>query len=60
MILLVGLIGFLVLQNQNVFSQARQSRAERFRHSGVIWDEDRSAASDPRTEQLRRPPVLTT
>src|SRR5678816_4229749 len=50
MILLVGLIGFLVLQNQNVFSQARQSRAERFRHSGVIWDEDHSAASDPRSD----------
>ena len=55
MILLVGLIGFLVLQNQNVFSQARQSRAERFRHSGVIWDEDRSAASDPRSDATEAP-----
>ena len=55
MILLVGLIGFLVLQNQNVFSQARQSRAERFRHSGVIWDEDHSAASDPRTDATEAP-----
>jgi len=55
MILLVGLIGFLVLQNQNVFSQARQSRAERFRHSGVIWDEDRSAGSDPRSDATEAP-----
>lgn len=55
MILLVGLIGFLVLQNQNVFSQARQSRAERFRHSGVIWDEDRPAASDPRSDATEAP-----
>src|SRR6476646_995824 len=55
MILLVGLIGFLVLQNQNVFSQARQSRAERFRHSGVIWDEDRSALGDRRSDVTEAP-----
>ena len=54
-ILFVGLIGFLVLQNQSVFSQARQSRGDRFRHSGAIWNEDRAAADDPKSDATEAP-----
>src|SRR6266545_7738103 len=48
---IVGLVGFLILQSQNVFSQAnRQNRGDRFRHNGVIEDEDRSSFGDPRSD----------
>ena len=50
-----GLIAFLVLQNQTVFSQARQSRAERFRHNGAVNDEDRSAVDDLKSDATEAP-----
>jgi len=50
-----GLIAFLVLQNQTVFSQARQSRAERFRHNGAVNDEDRSAVDDVKSDATEAP-----
>jgi CxxC motif-containing protein (DUF1111 family) len=50
-----GLIAFLVLQNQTVFSQARQSRAERFRHNGAVSDEDRSAVDDLKSDATEAP-----
>ena len=54
-ILSAGLIGLFVLQYQNVFSQPRQSRAERFRHSGVMSDEDRLAGGDPKSDATEAP-----
>src|SRR6266536_1442917 len=55
-LLIPGLVGFLVLQSQAVFSQAtRQNRGDRFRHNGVIEDEDRSAIGDPRSDATEAP-----
>jgi len=55
-LLILGLVGFLILQSQNVFSQAnRQNRGDRFRHNGVIEDEDRSALGDPRSDATEAP-----
>src|SRR5215831_16342514 len=54
-ILFVGLIGFLILQNQSVFSHGRQSRAERFRQSGAIADEDHPTGGDPKSDATEAP-----
>jgi hypothetical protein len=43
-LLIPGLVVLFVLQNQKVFSQpTRQNRGERFRHNGVIENEDHSS-----------------
>ena len=61
MLMVLGLVGFLILQSQNVFSQAnRQNRGDRFRHNGVMEDEDRSVVGDPKSDATERRPVLTT
>ena len=55
-ILIPGLVGFLILQTQNVFSQAnRQNRGDRLRHNGVIEDEDRSAFGNPKSDATEAP-----
>ncbi len=55
-LLILGLVGFLILQSQNVFSQAnRQNRGDRFSHNGVIEDEDRSSFGDPRSDATEAP-----
>jgi len=55
-ILIPGLVGFLILQTQNVFSQAnRQNRGDRLRHNGVIEDEDRSAFGNPNSDATEAP-----
>src|SRR5438309_9229367 len=55
-LVVLGLVGFLILQSQNVFSQAnRQNRGDRFRHNGVIEDEDRSVVGDPKSDATEAP-----
>jgi CxxC motif-containing protein (DUF1111 family) len=55
-LLIPGLFGFLILQTQNVFSQSnRQNRGDRFRHNGVIEDEDQSAFGDRRSDATEAP-----
>ncbi len=55
-LLILGLAGFLILQSQNVFSQAnRQNRGDRFRHNGVIEDEDRSVVDDKKSDATEAP-----
>ena len=55
-ILIPGLVGFLILQTQNVFSQAnRQNRGDRLRHNSVIEDEDRSAFGNPNSDATEAP-----
>lgn len=55
-LLLPGLVSFLILQTQDVFSHAnRQSRGDRFRHSGVIEDEDRSTSGDRGSDATEAP-----
>jgi CxxC motif-containing protein (DUF1111 family) len=56
MLMVLGLVGFLILQSQNVFSQAnRQNRGDRFRHNGVMEDEDRSVVGDPKSDATEAP-----
>lgn len=55
-ILIPGLVGFLILQTQNVFSQAnRQNRGDRLRHNSVTEDEDRSAFGNPNSGATEAP-----
>ena len=55
-ILIPGLVGFLILQTQNVFSQAnRQNRGDGLRHNGVIENEDRSAFGNPNSDAIEAP-----
>src|SRR5919198_2780217 len=53
--LFVGLFGFLVLQNQSVFSQARQNGGDRFRHNSVMGDEDPAVTSDLKSDATEAP-----
>ena len=57
LILLVpGFLGFLFLQSQNVFSQAnRQNRGDRFRHNGLMEDEDRAVVGEPKSDATEAP-----
>ncbi len=57
LILLVpGFLGFLFLQSQNVFSQAnRQNRGDRFRHNGLMEDEDRAIVGESKSEATEAP-----
>jgi CxxC motif-containing protein (DUF1111 family) len=51
--LILGLAAFLI---STAASQSnRQSRRDRFRHNGVIEDEDRSAVGDPRSDATEAP-----
>ena len=51
--LIVGLAAFLI---STAASQSnRQNRRDRFRHNGVIEDEDRSAIGDPRSDATEAP-----
>src|ERR1041384_3308390 len=53
--LFAALIAFPILQNHSAFSQARQSRAERFRHNGAVTGEDRPAVDDPKSDATEAP-----
>jgi CxxC motif-containing protein (DUF1111 family) len=54
--LIPALAGLLILQTQTVSSQAnRQNRGDRFRHNGVIEDEDQSALGDRRSDATEAP-----
>jgi hypothetical protein len=55
-LLIPGLVVLFVLQNQKVFSQAtRQNRGERFRHNGVIENEDHSSFGAPSSDAAEAP-----
>jgi len=53
--LFAALIAFPILQNHSVFSQARQSRAERFRHNGAVTAEDRPAVDNSKSDATEAP-----
>src|SRR6266567_2976580 len=51
--LILGLAAFLI---STAASQSnRQNRRDRFRHNGMIEDEDRSAIGDPRSDATEAP-----
>ena len=55
-LLVPGFLGFLFLQSQNVFSQAnRQNRGDRFRHNGLMEDEDRAVVGEPKSDAKEAP-----
>src|ERR1043166_1551440 len=53
--LFAALIAFPIFQNHSVFSQARQSRAERFRHNGAVTAEDRPAVDNSKSDATEAP-----
>jgi len=51
-----GFLGFLFLQSQNVFSQAnRPNRGDRFRHNGVMEEEDRAVVAEAKSDATEAP-----